>query len=187
MTSIADGIKVLKDVDRLAALRKDLVGVRPSKLPLSHGCAVSNIKIEKCKYMDSKKLPLWLVFENPDKYAADKDVYVIFKSGDDLRQDMLTLQMIRLMDKLWLADNLDLRMSPYGCVATGDEIGMIEVVLNSETTAKITKEAGGATAAFKSDPLVKWLKRQNESTIEFDAAVDNFVRSCAGCKCCYYC
>jgi phosphatidylinositol-4,5-bisphosphate 3-kinase len=89
-------------------------------------------------------------------------VYIIFKSGDDLRQDMLTLQMIRLMDKLWLAENLDLRMSPYGCVATGDEVGMIEVVLNAETTANITKKSGGVTAAFKSDPLAKWLKKENE-------------------------
>lgn len=129
--------------------------------------------------MDSKKLPLWLVFRNPDSFA-EKDVYVIFKSGDDLRQDMLTLQMIRLMDKLWLAENLDLRMSPYGCVATGDEIGLIEVVLNSETTANITKQAGGASAAFKSDPLVKWLRKQNETPTEMDSAVDNFVRSCAG-------
>ena len=41
--------------------------------------------------MDSKKLPLWLVFENAE---ADKpDIYVIFKTGDDLRQDQLTLQV----------------------------------------------------------------------------------------------
>ena len=92
------------------------------------------------------------MFENGASRDA-KDIYIIFKTGDDLRQDMLTLQLIQLMDDLWRAEDLDLRMSPYGCVATGDEIGMIEVVLNSETTAKITASAGGATAAFKSDPV----------------------------------
>ena len=44
-----------------------------------------------------------------------------------MRQDCLTLQMIRLMDKIWKKNGLDLRLRPYGAVATGDEIGMIEV------------------------------------------------------------
>ena len=48
--------------------------------------------------MDSKKLPLFLVFGNKD--PAGKPIYIIFKSGDDLRQDMLTLQMIHVMDKV---------------------------------------------------------------------------------------
>jgi phosphatidylinositol kinase/protein kinase (PI-3 family) len=43
------------------------------------------------------------------------------------RQDVLTLQMLRIMDKLWKEEGLDLRLNPYGCVATGDELGMIEV------------------------------------------------------------
>ena len=37
-------------------------------------------RIEKCKYMDSKKKPLWLVFENHDEEADD--VLIIFKNGD---------------------------------------------------------------------------------------------------------
>lgn len=57
--------------------------------------------------MDSKMKPLWIVFENDDLHGDD--IYVIFKNGDDLRQDMLALQMIRIMDKLWKNEGLDLR------------------------------------------------------------------------------
>lgn len=106
-------------------------------------------RIEKCRVMDSKMRPLWLVFENSDPFG--EDIYLILKDGDDLRQDMLTLQMLRIMDKLWKKEGLDLRMNPYGCISTADKVGMIEVVLNAETIANIQKEKGtfSATAAFR--------------------------------------
>lgn len=99
--------------------------------------------------MDSKMRPLWLVFENADPYGDD--IYLILKHGDDLRQDMLTLQMLRIMDKLWKNEGLDLRMNPYGCISTEHRVGMIEVVLNAETIANIQKEKGmfSATSAFR--------------------------------------
>jgi hypothetical protein len=99
-------------------------------LPLNPEWVCKNLKFEKCKYMDSKKLPLWLVFENADPHG--KDLYVIFKDGDDLRQDMLTLQMFRIMDNIWRRSNLNLGMIPYGCISTGDEIGFIEVQIASQ-------------------------------------------------------
>lgn len=43
-------------------------------------------------------------------------IMVMFKSGDDLRQDCVTLQMIRVMDKIWREHGLDFRLTPYRCV-----------------------------------------------------------------------
>jgi phosphatidylinositol-4,5-bisphosphate 3-kinase len=147
----ANHIKGFGTSDRLNVLRDELGKLQfPStgiSLPLNPRIEVTGLKVDKCKYMDSKKLPLWLVFKNADPKGSDP--YVIFKSGDDLRQDMLTLQLIRIMDKLWKQNGMDLKLNPYGCISTGNEVGMIEVVLNSMTTASITRTAGGATAAFR--------------------------------------
>lgn len=130
--------------------------------------------------MDSKKLPLWLVFENAE--PGGKDLYVIFKAGDDLRQDLLTLQLFTVMDGIWRRQGLDLKLIPYGCVATGDEIGMIEVVLDSNTTANITfDESGGAKlAAWDETVFTKWLQKANPDDMDMDKAVHTWAASCAG-------
>ena len=123
--------------------------------------------------MESKKLPLWLVMENRDPLG--QPIVVIFKSGDDLRQDMLTLQILRIMDQLWKEEGLNLQLTPYGCISTGDEVGMIEVVLNSSTCAAITRDAGGATAVFKKSPIADWLASHNpgSKSIRLSSAMCN--------------
>jgi len=179
--SIAMLIKETKKADQVSVLRRELakMAIPPKfKLPLSTRVDLSGILVDKCKVMNSKKLPLWLVFENADKTGSP--VYVIFKAGDDLRQDLLTLQMLNSMDVLWKSNNLNLRLNPYGCVCLGDMIGMIEVVLNSDTVANITHERGGASAAFSVDPLTVWLRKNCNSDQEFENCVKNFVKSCAG-------
>lgn len=90
------------------------------------------------------------------------------------------MQMIRIMDRLWQAEDLDLRMSPYGCLATGTGIGMIEIVLNSETVSSIQMANGGTRAAFKDQPLEEWLRKQNPDNRDYDKAVETFALSCAG-------
>jgi len=57
---------------------------------------------------------------------------------------------------------------------------MIEVVLNAETLAKITRSAGGASAAFKEEPLAQWLQQHNPEKDKYAQAVENFTLSCAG-------
>ncbi len=45
--------------------------------------------------------------------AGNGEYRVIYKRGDDLRQDQLVVQMFSLMDRLFKRENLDLRLTPY--------------------------------------------------------------------------
>ncbi|KAJ8256327.1 hypothetical protein COCON_G00184790 [Conger conger] len=137
--------------------------------------------VERCRYMDSKMKPLWIVYNN--KLLGGDTLGIIFKNGDDLRQDMLTLQILGLMDLLWKEANLDLRIVPYGCLATGDRSGLIEVVSASETIANIqlTSSQVAAAAAFNKDALLNWLKEKNSGDA-LERAIEEFTLSCA-CAC----
>jgi Phosphoinositide 3-kinase family, accessory domain (PIK domain)/Phosphatidylinositol 3- and 4-kinase/Phosphoinositide 3-kinase C2 len=192
--------------ERLALLRAELPRIvfpERFQLPLSPHMVSKGLIVDKCRVMSSKKLPLWLVFEAATEGAtpfgapvpkalAPKTVSVLFKAGDDLRQDQLTLQLLGVMDAFWKAEGLDMRMCPYRCVSTGDELGMIEVVLNSNTLANIVAESiegGGSGLSRKfraamqvySKDLVyrEWLQSQ-EPAPDMNLVEDNFVRSCAG-------
>ena len=75
---------------------------------------------------------------------------VLFKVGDDLRQDQLTLQAFVIMDKLWRDEGLDLKLRPYGCVVLGKDVGMLEIVPNCQTIASIlTDHANHASSTFR--------------------------------------
>lgn len=149
--------------------------------PLYPSQILGDIRQAECRVMTSKKLPLWLVWENPDTMAdvTDHKYYIMFKNGDDLRQDMLTLQVIRLMDSLWKNEGLDLRMIPYGCLSTGKDVGLIEIVTPAKTITAI-QSRGGARAAIQMDSsqLHKWIKEKNAT--RYEEAIDTFTRSCAG-------
>ncbi|XP_051281142.1 phosphatidylinositol 4,5-bisphosphate 3-kinase catalytic subunit delta isoform isoform X2 [Dicentrarchus labrax] len=147
--------------------------------PLNPSIVLSEICADKCRFMDSKMKPLWLLYKNPQ--AQGDMVGIIFKNGDDLRQDMLTLQMIQLMENLWKKEGLDLRMIPYACLSTGNKMGLIEVVKNSDTIANIQRNSSNsaATAAFNKDALLNWLKSKNPED-KLDQAIEEFTLSCAG-------
>uniref|UniRef100_A0A674PRR9 phosphatidylinositol-4,5-bisphosphate 3-kinase n=1 Tax=Takifugu rubripes TaxID=31033 RepID=A0A674PRR9_TAKRU len=147
--------------------------------PLNPSVVLAEICADKCRFMDSKMKPLWLMYKSP--WAQGDMMGIIFKNGDDLRQDMLTLQMIRLMEILWKKEGLDLRMIPYGCLSTGNKMGLIEVVKNSDTIANIQRNSSNsaATAAFNKDALLNWLKSKNPEG-KLEKAIEEFTLSCAG-------
>lgn len=131
--------------------------------------------------MDSAATPLWLVFENTDASSSRLSTYaIIFKAGDDLRQDALVLQMLSIMDSYWKQQGLDLYMTVYGCIATGHCEGVIEVVPHATTAARIQKDFGGATAAFSKEPLSRWLASVNTGVRDLSEAIEHFSMSLAG-------
>ncbi|XP_076698384.2 phosphatidylinositol 4,5-bisphosphate 3-kinase catalytic subunit delta isoform-like isoform X7 [Callospermophilus lateralis] len=148
--------------------------------PLDPSTMLAEICVERCTFMDSKMKPLWIIYSSEEAGSADS-IGIIFKNGDDLRQDMLTLQMIQLMDALWKQEGLDLRMTPYGCLPTGDCMGLIEVVQHSDTIANIQLNQSNlaAMAAFNKDALLNWLKSKNPGEA-LDRAIEEFTLSCAG-------
>ncbi|XP_064642424.1 phosphatidylinositol 4,5-bisphosphate 3-kinase catalytic subunit alpha isoform-like isoform X2 [Lineus longissimus] len=149
--------------------------------PLNPSYTLGELQIQTCKIMQSKKRPLWLDWKNPDPTAEClfSDFMIIFKNGDDLRQDMLTLQVIGIMDRIWQSEGLDLRMTPYGCLSTGTDVGMIEVVRDAQTVMKIQKNTMMAAIQLKNDVLYKWISNKHKGEKK-DQIIDTFTKSCAG-------
>jgi phosphatidylinositol kinase/protein kinase (PI-3 family) len=75
---------------------------------------------------------------------------------------MLTLQVIRIMDHIWHTEGMDLRMTPYTCLATGNQVGVIEVVRDAKTVYQVK---------YSSSEITKLVElRENKNNI-FSQAV----------------
>ena len=139
-----------------------------------HMC--SGINIDRCKVMDSKQAPLWIEFINADPHGTN--IKVMFKVGDDLRQDQMTLQFLELLDRKSLPTGVDLCMRPYKCMGTGCEVGMVEMVPISDTIARMQWAGGGP---YDKKPLFDFIlanSKLKESAVR--DAVRAFTQSCAG-------
>lgn len=183
---------------KLSRFNRNVLGLLEDglMLPSDPRIKVKKVVIPKCSYMSSKMVPLWLCFENVDPPPSGDNVIIMFKNGDDLRQDMLTIQLLSRMDAMWLADGLDMRLKPYDVMATGvndngDGVGLIMPVLNSSTVSGIqAKFGGGAVGALKVDPILKFVQSAGKlegdegytllSEKDFKLAQENFFRSSAG-------
>lgn len=161
----------------------------PLLLPLDADVKVSAIRPDKSTIFKSSLFPLLLHFERAQPgpscneggqeslTTSVEDYAVIFKNGDDLRQDQLVIQLFTLMDRLWRNENLDLCITPYKVLATGVTDGMMQYV-ESMSLAAILNQYGNS--------LLNYLRSHHpdqsaDAIFGVRASVfETYLRSCAG-------
>ncbi|KAJ3541590.1 hypothetical protein NMY22_g3830 [Coprinellus aureogranulatus] len=165
-----------KKIEKLRSIISDskngLSNIPPLPLPLNANVEITGIIPEKSLIFKSNMYPmlLWFQCANGGEYP------LIFKDGDDLRQDQLVIQLFTLMDRLLRKENLDLKLTPYDVLATGPLQGMAQFI-PSKTIAAIVSEHGN---------VLNYLRMHNpdEGSVGTSGVepnvIDTFVRSCAG-------
>ncbi|CAL9732756.1 phosphatidylinositol 3-kinase Vps34p [Monosporozyma unispora] len=172
-------IKTLKDsTAKKTELLNDLLSTKVRHylkgksipLPLDPDVNVVDVVSEKSKVFKSSLSPLMITFTT----ESNSTYQLMYKVGDDLRQDQFAIQIIRLMDELLKNENVDLKLTPYKTLAAGPQEGAIQFVPN-ETMATILGQYQG---------VLPYLRRNHaDPNAELgvqDWVMDNFVKSCAG-------
>jgi phosphatidylinositol 3-kinase len=178
--------KISKDVrfgggdraTKLARLKKslgdpknELTNFEPLPLPLDPSVYITGIHPEECNVLKSSLLPMVLNF----KTTTDSKYPIIFKTGDDLRQDQLVIQIITLMDRLLRKENLDLKLTPYRILATSTSAGAFQFVPSMSIAAACQKHKGSLLAYLRAnnpdDSAPLGVRKE---------AMDTYIKSCAG-------
>lgn len=138
--------------------------------------------MEGCRVMESKKKPLWLTMKDAN---GGEDLVLMLKVGDDLRQDALIMQLLRVMSELWRKEGLgilinkfififiiiklllEMQMMLYDCISTGDERGLLQVVLNADTLGTILLKSSDKNQGGKSGSLSRKISTALKALSDF--------------------
>ena len=143
-------------------------------------------KFTDCIYIKSpfsiQSLLTFKTGENED--SPEKKI--ILRLGNDLRQDMLAIQMLKIMDKLWLDNNLDLKLTTYMICPFDLFSGYIEYI-NFTELYKI-QNSSGIIGVLDKEAIIKFLRGTNNKNNNngvyisdtYEERVDNFIKSLAG-------
>lgn len=183
--------KIEKLKKYLSDPKNELIKIDPPlPLPLDPTIEVSGIFADDANVFKSSLSPLLLHFKIEAAEAADgrpaspvrlskakeqPRFSIIFKTGDDLRQDQLVVQIITLMDRLLLRENLDLKLTPYRILATSPQAGAIQFIPSTPISV-VSSQYKGSVLAF--------LRRENADSAGplgvRKEVMDTYIRSCAG-------
>ena len=113
---------------------------------------------------------------------------IILRLGNDLRQDVLAIQLLKIMDKLWLENNLDLKLITF-MISPSDLFGGYIEYVNFIELYKI-QNSSGIIGVLDKEAIIKFLRgtgnikeNNNFGILEddtYEERVDNFIKSLAG-------
>lgn len=157
----------------LADPKNELLTIDPPfPLPLDPSVIITGVYPEDSKVFKSSLFPITVTF----KTNSGRKYPIIFKTGDDLRQDQLVIQIITLMDQLLRKENLDLKLTPYKILATGATAGAVQFIRSVSLQA--------ITSKYKNNPALTYMRINNpddKSPLGVrKETLDTFVKSCAG-------
>ncbi|KAK4239331.1 kinase-like domain-containing protein [Achaetomium macrosporum] len=157
----------------LADPKNELTNIDPPlPLPLDPSVEIIGVVPEETVVFKSSLHPIKVSF----KTTSGRKYPIIFKTGDDLRQDQLVIQIITLMDDLLQKENLDLKLSPYKILATSTSAGLSQFVHSMSFQAIASK--------YRNNPALAYLKQNNPDSQGpmglRKETLDTFIKSCAG-------
>lgn len=164
-----------KKIEKLRQLLSGLLSEltyfdEPIRSPLAPGVLITGIIPMESSIFKSALHPLRLTFRT----ASGGTCKVIFKKGDDIRQDQLVIQMVSLMDRLLKLENLDLHLTPYRVLATGQDEGMLEFIPSSSLAQILSEHRSIVNYLQKFHP-------DEDGPFGITATcLETFIKSCAG-------
>ncbi|KAI4988027.1 hypothetical protein ZWY2020_029657 [Hordeum vulgare] len=154
---------------QLCSIMKDVRNT-PIRSPLAPTLLLTGVVPQESSIFKSSLIPLRLTF----KTANGGTSKMIFKKGDDLRQDQLVIQMVSLMDRLLKLENMDLHLTPYQVLATGQDEGMVEFIPSSPLAQIISEHRSITSYLQKFHP-------DEDGPFGITAqCLETFIKSCAG-------
>ena len=154
-------------------------GIAQFELPIHPSYYAFGFEFSKLRVFSSKMVPIAL-----NLYSSEGNTFrVIFKIGDDLRQDLMILQIFKIMDKIWMENNLDLKFCIYNVCPIELKCGFMEFVEGSPVE-EIQKNMNGGD--ILQDTLYLYLQNLsyeitgNKENLQFKKMLDNYIRSLAG-------
>ena len=113
-------------------------------------------------------------------FKSYKLINFIAKADDDLRQEVLAMQLIKFFDKIFKKENIQLKLHPYEILITSSSSGLLEFLQNTCSIDGIKKKI-----ATESKSLCLFYKKFFKEN--FEEAQINFTRSLAAYSLiCYY-
>ncbi|KAH0467537.1 hypothetical protein IEQ34_002570 [Dendrobium chrysotoxum] len=164
-----------KKIEKLRELLSGLLSEltyfdEPIRSPLAPRILITGIVPSESSLFKSALHPLRLTFRT----ANGGTCKIIFKKGDDLRQDQLVIQMVSLMDRLLKLENLDLHLTPYRVLATGQDEGMLEFIPSSSLAQILSEHRSIINYLQKFHP-------DEDGPFGLTATcLETFIKSCAG-------